>query len=174
MEAYAHQTRDGRPEETPVINPIAKPAEPAEMAIVRGLAKLLDEAFTIPGTNRKIGLDPLLGLIPGIGDLGSAAIGGYILMVASKLGVPPVVLWRMLLNLTVDTVVGLVPFVGDAFDVAFKANSKNAKLLAKSLAEPQRASRSSWGVMLLVGLGFAAVTIGGIAGTVYLVRWLTG
>ncbi|MBA4190693.1 MAG: DUF4112 domain-containing protein [Planctomycetaceae bacterium] len=158
----------------PVINPIVKPAEPPEMAIVRGLAKLLDEAFTLPGTNKKIGLDPILGFIPVIGDLGSAAIGGYILMVASKLGVPPIVLWRMLLNLTVDTVVGAIPFVGDAFDVAFKANTMNAKLLAKSLAEPHRARRSSWGVMLLVGLGFAAVTIGGIAGTVYLVRWLTG
>ncbi len=174
METLAHQTRDGRAEEIPVINPIVKPAESTEMVIVRGLAKLLDEAFTIPGTNRKIGLDPLLGLIPVIGDLGSAAIGGYILMVASKMGVPPVVLWRMLLNLTIDTVVGMVPFVGDAFDVAFKANTMNAKLLAQSLAEPKETRRASWGVLLTVGLGFLALTVAGSVGTIYLIRWLSG
>ncbi|MCE9562487.1 MAG: DUF4112 domain-containing protein [Planctomycetes bacterium] len=144
------------------------------MAVVRMLAKWLDEAFTIPGTNRKIGLDPILGLIPGIGDLGSAAIGGYILLVASKMGVPAVVLWRMLLNLSIDTVVGMVPFVGDAFDVAFKANSMNAKLLTQALAEPKQTRRASWGVLLTVGLGFLAITAAGVAGAVYLVRLMTG
>jgi len=141
---------------------------------VRRLANLLDEAITIPGTKSKIGLDAILGLIPGIGDLGSAAIGGYILLVASKLGVPAVVLWRMLLNLAIDTALGTIPFAGDIFDVAFRANSKNADLLMRSLAEPEAARRSSRWVVVLVALGFVAVIAAGVVATYLLVTWVSG
>ncbi len=141
---------------------------------MRGLAKALDSALTIPGTRAKIGLDSILGLIPGVGDLGSAAIGGYILMVASKLGVPAVVLWRMLLNLAIDAVFGLVPFAGDIFDVAFKANTKNAALLERALADPAGTRRASRWALVTVGLGFLAVTAAGVVGMIYLFRWLLG
>lgn len=170
MEAYAHQARDRGPEEAPGLTGAAS----AELAIVRGLAKVLDEAFTIPGTRTKVGLDAILGLIPGIGDLGSAAIGGYIVLAASRLGVPAVVLWRMVLNLAIDTVFGLVPFVGDAFDVAFRANSKNAALLARALADPVGTRRASWWGLVGVGAAFLAITAAGVLGTVLLVRHLVG
>ena len=170
MEAYAHQARQRGPEEASGVSPGAA----ADLAIVRGLAKVLDSALTIPGTRRKIGLDAVLGLIPGVGDLGSAAIGGYILIVASKLGVPAVVLWRMLLNLAIDTVFGLVPFAGDLFDIAFKANTKNAALLERALADPAGTRRASRRALVTVGLGFLAVVTAAVVGMVYLVRWLLG
>jgi hypothetical protein len=168
--AHAYQAREYRPEEAAGLIPTGASFD---LATVRGLAKILDEAITIPGTNRKIGLDAILGLIPGIGDLGSAAIGGYILLVASKLGVPAVVLWRMLLNLGIDTMLGSIPFAGDIFDVAFRANSKNADLLMQSLAEPAAARRSSRWVVVLVALGFMAVTAAGLIATYFVFRWVS-
>ena len=91
MATDAHQVREPGPEEAPGLS-AAVPTEAAgDLAAVRGLAWVMDSAFTIPGTRRRVGLDPLLGFIPVIGDLGSAAIGGYILLVASRLGVPAVV-----------------------------------------------------------------------------------
>ena len=170
MASYAHQVRDRGPEEAAGVAAGAT----ADLAVVRGLAKLLDSAFTIPGTRARVGLDAVLGLIPGVGDLGSAAIGGYVLLVASKLGVPAVVLWRMLLNLAIDAVFGLVPFAGDLFDAAFKANTKNVALLERTLADPAGARRASWWGLVTVGLAFVAVTVGAVAGTIFLVRWLLG
>jgi hypothetical protein len=148
--------------------------EATHVAVARGLAKLMDEAITIPGTNQKIGLDALLGLIPGIGDIGASAIGGYIVLVASNLGVPQVVLWRMMLNLGVDAMLGLIPFVGDILDIGFKANVRNAKLLTQALAEPQETRRSSRWALLSLGLAFLAITATSIIGTVFLIRWLIG
>lgn len=171
MEAHAHQTRYRGPEETAGLT---SADTGTDLATVRGLAKVLDEALTIPGTKAKFGLDAVLGLIPGIGDVGSAAIGSYILFIASKLGVPAVVLWRMILNVAIDTVVGLVPFVGDLFDVAFRANARNANLLLKSLADPAGMRRSSRWVVLLVGVAFVTITVGGIIGTFLLIRWIWG
>jgi hypothetical protein len=171
MEAHAYQAREHGPE---AIAPVTPESARLDLAMVRGLAKILDEAITIPGTNRKIGLDAILGLIPGIGDLGSAAIGGYILLVASKLGVPAVVLWRMLLNLGIDTVLGAIPFAGDIFDVAFRANSKNADLLMRSQAEPVAAKRSSRWVVALVVIGFVAMIAAGLVATYLVFRWVSG
>lgn len=150
------------------------PGAAGDLVIVRGLARVMDAAFTIPGTRRRVGLDPLLGLIPGIGDLGSAAIGGYIVLVASRLGVPAVVLWRMMLNLAVDTAVGVVPFVGDAFDAAFKANLRNVALLERALADPRGTRRSSWWVLAGLVLTFLGIVAAGIFATVLLVRWAVG
>ena len=149
-------------------------ATPTELAVVRGLAKILDEAFTIPGTRRKIGLDAVLGLIPGIGDLGSAAIGAYIILIASRAGVPAVVLWRMVLNQAIDAVFGFVPLVGDLFDVAFKSNMKNAALLERALASPTATRRASWWTLATVGLVFLAVTAAGVFGVMLLFRRLAG
>lgn len=145
-----------------------------DVAIVKGLAKLLDEAVTIPVINRKVGLDAVLGLIPGIGDIGSSAIGGYILLTASKLGVPAVVMWRMLLNLGIDAAIGLIPFAGDFLDAAYKSNTKNAKLLAQAMTEPQQAKRASRWALAGLALGFVAITAASIAGAVLLVRWIVG
>ena len=110
------------------------PRSGAERA--RSLARLLDSAVRIPGTRVRFGLDSLIGLVPGLGDVASAALSGYIVLSAHRAGVPGSVLIRMLLNLGLDTLVGTVPVLGDLFDVAFRANLRNADLLEKYAAEP--------------------------------------
>jgi hypothetical protein len=143
-----------------------------QTALVKAVAKLMDSAFVIPGTNRKIGLDAIIGLIPGIGDAIGALVSGYIVTTAAKLGVSRVVLARMMMNTAIDTVVGIVPFVGDLFDAAWKANVKNAALLERAVLDPGRAKRSSAGVIAALVGGIVLLTVGGIVGTYYLVRWI--
>lgn len=96
---------------------------------VRFLSRLLDEQFRIPGTRYRIGLDGILGLIPGVGDVAGMLLSTYILYEAIKLGVPRRVLLRMVANLGLDTLVGAVPIVGDVFDIVWKANKRNVALL---------------------------------------------
>lgn len=101
---------------------------------IAALAWLLDDQFKIPGTQLRFGIDGFLGLIPGIGDTLSAGLGGYIVVRAHQLGAPKLLIARMLTNLTLDWVVGLVPVVGDLLDVAYKAHQQNVRLLRDFLA----------------------------------------
>ena len=110
---------------------------------VRQLARLLDSAVRIPGTNIRVGLDALLGLIPGIGDAIGAALSGYIVLAAAKLGLPKSVLARMVLNLGIDTAVGAVPILGDLFDVAFRANTRNIALIDSAMNAPRETRKRS-------------------------------
>ena len=105
-------------------------------ASVRRLAHVLDAAVRIPGTKIRIGLDPILGLIPGIGDLAGTVLSGYVVLAAVRLGVPKPVLARMLVNLGIDAVLGAVPLLGDVFDVAWRANSRNLALIESHVATP--------------------------------------
>ena len=95
------------------------------------LSYLLDQAFRVPGTNWRFGIDSLIGLIPGLGDIIGSLVGGYSLWIARQLGAPASVQARMVLNLVVDGVIGIVPFAGDLFDFAFKAHSRNYALLSR-------------------------------------------
>src|SRR5919199_4702781 len=104
------------------------PRDEARLKRVRLLSRLLDEQFRIPGTTQRIGLDGLLGLIPGVGDAAGALLSAYILYEAMQLGAPKTVLLRMVVNIGIDTVGGAIPVVGDIFDVVWKANKKNAAL----------------------------------------------
>jgi hypothetical protein len=137
---------------------------------IQHLAWLLDNAFEIPGTRIRIGLDPLLGLIPIVGDLIGFIAGGYIVVLAAGLGIPRVVVARMWLNVAIDAVLGSLPIVGDALDIAWRANMMNARLLDRALADPKStARRSAW---YLTGMSMLLV---GLTGTVvYLVVWLIG
>lgn len=118
----------------------------------RALARVLDTAIGIPGTKLRVGLDALLGLIPGAGDAVSAALSGYIVLAAARAGASRPVLLRMIGNVVFDTVVGSIPIVGDLFDVAFRANSRNVALLEQMAADPVTLDRSSRrvGVILVV------------------------
>ncbi len=116
-------------------------SDPAARA--RALARLLDSAFRIPGTGVTVGLDPILGLLPGLGDLASAVASGYIVLTAARLGAPKAVLAKMLLNIGTDTLVGSVPVLGDLFDVGFRANIRNTELLDRHLGQPAATLRSS-------------------------------
>jgi len=128
------------------------------------LAWLLDNAIEIPGTRFRIGLDPIVGLIPGLGDLLGVLASSYIVREAARLGAPPSVLTRMAFNVALDGLIGLVPFVGDVFDAVWKANLRNYRLLEQHVEQPQRTVRSSRAfVALLIAalVAFVAVTAAG-------------
>lgn len=105
------------------------------IAELETLAYWMDSKFAIPGTKTRMGLDSLLGFIPGIGDTMGFAVSAYMLGRAARLGVPKHLMARMLWNIIVDWFVGLVPLAGDIFDVGFKANIKNVRLLKEHVAK---------------------------------------
>jgi hypothetical protein len=146
---------------------VQQSTQPDQLANVRALARLLDSAVQVPGTRIRFGLDALLGLIPVVGDTIGAAMGTYILLVASRLGVSGPVLARMTLNLGIDALLGAIPLVGDLFDLAWRGNVRNVALLERALVDPQATRRSSLGV--LAGVGLASVLLA--AGVVALAVW---
>jgi len=122
----------------------------------RALGQLLDNSLPIPGTGRRIGLDAIIGLVPGVGDLIGAVLSGYIVLEAARAQVPALTLARMLGNIAIDTLAGVVPALGDVFDAAWKANLKNAALLERHVATTQGAVTRERGV---VGVSLLAVAI---------------
>lgn len=130
----------------------------------RAVAKLLDSAVGVPGTGIRFGLDPVLGLVPGLGDLAGMMLSGYLVVLAGRLGAPRMVVVRMVANVAIDTLGGSVPLVGDLFDVAWKSNTRNLALLERSLADPGAARRTSRlavvaALSLLLLFGAAAVAL---------------
>lgn len=99
------------------------------------LAKLMDSRFRVPGTDIRFGLDAIIGLIPVAGDLSTFAVSGYMLFILAKNGASGFLLARMILNVLIDAVVGMVPFLGDLFDIAFKANTRNLRLMQEHYIE---------------------------------------
>jgi Domain of unknown function (DUF4112) len=98
------------------------------------LATVFDTAFLVPGTNVRFGVESLLRLVPGIGDAVASALSCYLLYEANKLGVPRLLLARMLANVVLEGTIGVVPFAGDAFDIFFRANRRNVALLREHFA----------------------------------------
>jgi uncharacterized protein DUF4112 len=115
------------------------------IARIDALSALMDTAFLVPGTNIRFGLDALIGLVPGIGDVVTTLISLYIIKEARALGASRLVVWRMLANVALDGVVGAVPLVGDAFDVAWRANRRNMALLRRHLDKVEGRSARYWG-----------------------------
>lgn len=147
---------------------------PAALERIRRLAWLLDNSIPIPGTRMRVGLDPILGLIPGVGDAAGMLLSGYIVVEAARLGASRATLLRMGWNVLVESVIGVVPLAGDLFDAGWKANARNVALLERSAVLPDRARRNDRGFM--VGLAVAAGTLFlGITGAAFLIiRWLIG
>lgn len=116
------------------------PQHGARLHRIRLLSRLLDDKFRVPGTTYRVGLDGLLGLIPGIGDTLGLLLPAYILFEARNLGAPPSLLLRMATNIGIDALVGTIPLLGDVFDLAWKANRKNMALLHTHLASQHRTS----------------------------------
>lgn len=120
------------------------PGQEQRLAVLRRVAGMLDSAMLVPGTSIRFGLDPILGLIPGLGDLVSPLFTIGVLWQARDLGLPKVVQLRMIFNVAIDTLIGLVPVAGDLFDVAWKANDMNMALLDRHASEEHPASRGDW------------------------------
>jgi hypothetical protein len=135
-----------------VFDAIKKVGPTREDAIARVtvVAKLLDSAFFIPGLNRRVGLDAVLGLVPGVGDAVSAALASYIIWEARQLGLPRWKIARMIGNVAVDTAVGAIPFAGDVFDVFFKSNERNLRIIHEHLGMPKRGPREIDGTAVSV------------------------
>lgn len=119
-------------------HPFANLTREQRIARLEAIAKLLDVAFILPGTNIRYGIDGLIGLIPVIGDIITTAISLWLVREARALGAPWYITARMLGNVAVDGVVGMVPFAGDAFDVMFRANMRNVRLLRRWLDKQPR------------------------------------
>jgi hypothetical protein len=100
---------------------------------VEAMEAMLEGLFVIPGTNRRVGLDSLVGLIPIVGDLATAAMGAWIVWEARNLGMSKWQITRMAANVGIDTVVGAIPFAGDLFDFLYKSNTKNLRIIHKHL-----------------------------------------
>ena len=136
------------------------------------LAKLMDSQFKIPGTNIRFGLDALIGLIPGAGDMAGFLVSGYMIAVLANNGASGFVLARISLNIIIDALVGSIPILGDIFDVAFKANQRNMKLVHEHYHEGRHGG-GAWKVVvpilliLLILLG----CIGWLAYKLFLWLW---
>lgn len=138
-----------------------RPQDPAGTGMSRLVAYLLDDLFRIPGTNFRFGLDPLIGLLPGVGDIASSTGASLILITAAASGVPRTILAKMCLNVILNAALGAIPGVGDAFSFWFKSNARNHELLLKHMGRRGEVTR---GDKIFVG-----ALMGGVALTVFLV-----
>jgi hypothetical protein len=136
------------------------------------LSWLMDDLFRIPGIGWRIGLDALVGLIPGFGDTATSLASFYILASAVRYGVPKVTILRMALNIGIDYAVGSLPLVGDLFDAWWKSNQMNVDLVRKratvSAGEARKGKTSDWLFVGAIMLGLAALAIGAAALSVYI------
>jgi len=132
---------------------------------VNGLAWLLDNSIRIPIINYRIGLDAIVGLIPGLGDFAGMLLSSFIVIQAIRIGAPRATLLRMVLNVTIEALIGLIPILGDLFDATFKANARNVGLLNAALGNPATSSI----VRKSTGKGAIAVVIGALVGLIALI-----
>lgn len=136
---------------------------------IERLSWFLDESITLPG-GYKIGMDGFIGLIPGVGDFIGGLLSSVIIYKAHQIGVPRMVLGRMIINMIIDTVLGAIPIAGDAFDFVWKANKRNAILLDTYQQQPQQVYRKS----LIQNIIFIAVLLGILVLMIALISWVIG
>lgn len=134
----------------------------------RKFAELLDSQFTIPGTKIKVGLDPILGLVSGVGDLAGASLSVYFMIFAAKKGAKPSILIRMFVNILADLTIGSIPILGDIFDVAWKANLRNANLLEKLDENPDQLETESTVLNWVLLVFLIAILVGVIIGVIWI------
>jgi len=139
---------------------------------LKALTRIWDDWLRIPGLGWRIGLDPIVGLIPGVGDLVGAVVGSYALVLAVQAGAGVPILGRMLLNLAIDAGIGAVPVAGDLLDIGWRANRRNRVLLERWMANPARTKRASAIGLALLGAGMVGLLVGSIWMLVVGVRWL--
>lgn len=136
---------------------------PNGLAEMETIAWLLDNSIPVPGTGRRFGIDALIGFVPVVGDVLSGGIGLFVVWRASRLGLPRIVVARMLVNSAIDIAIGAIPVIGDAFDLWFKANTRNLAIIRRHLENPETSTRSDW--LMLGGL------VGVLVGIMVLLGW---
>ena len=132
------------------------------------VSRILDDLVVVPGTNHRIGLDPIVGLIPVVGDAVSGVVGFWLIAEATRFGVPRVVVARMVLNTSADLILGFVPVLGDLFDIVSRSNARNLALFRRHALEPGASTRDD----RLIMLGLGAVLIGVLWLIVTAIGWL--
>lgn len=155
-----------------------RPGRSVDLTTSRQLARLMDDLVTVPGTKVGVGLDALIGLVPGIGDVVGSTLSGAIVYDAVRCRVPVPTLGRMGWNLLLDAGLGLVPFAGDLIDVAHRANRKNFRLLERAVAANPHPDPPTVGyVLAAIGLVVLPLVLGLVVGLValwFLLSWLLG
>ncbi len=155
--------------------PAASAAAEPRLVFARFLAELLDQRFTIPGTSVRIGLDPIIGLIPGVGDTLANLAGSAILLVGAQFRLPKVVLLRMALNVALNTLIGAIPVVGDLFSIWFRSNVRNARLLElHATRHAQKAAPADWLFVMTVIAGLLLLLIGVVVGLSWMIKQISG
>ncbi|NLD85103.1 MAG: DUF4112 domain-containing protein [Actinomycetales bacterium] len=169
---------DPSPDPTPAPTPGPPPAAPVPVdraggsPLTAGLARVLDDLVRVPGTRYRVGVDPVIGVIPGVGDAVATVVAGIVLVEAVRNRVPVRILFRIGWNYLVDAILGVIPFVGDVADVAHKATSKNLRLVNRTIAEGKTIDTTARGyilravgavaLMLLILLGMAGLALWGL------------
>jgi hypothetical protein len=138
------------------------------------LAHVLDTLFRIPGTRMRFGLDPILGLIPGVGDATGILLSTYLIIEAARTGASRAVLLRMLFNVGVDSLLSVVPLVGDLLDAGWKSNTRNLALLRRHLGDPRGADSASRSFITMVLIAVALLIVIVLVSAVVAVRWIIG
>jgi hypothetical protein len=139
---------------------------------LRRFEVLLDEAFRVPGLGMRFGIDGIIGLVPGLGDVLAGILSLVIPVAAWIRGVPYVTLARMAANLAIGVAVGAIPIAGDAFVILWKVNRRNYLLMARHLGEPRRHTRSDWAFLLLLVLGLLAAFALPVIVLVWMLAWM--
>ncbi|PYP67270.1 MAG: DUF4112 domain-containing protein [Gemmatimonadetes bacterium] len=134
----------------------------------------MDDAIRIPGTNIRFGLDPVIGLVPGLGDLLGGAASAYIILEAARAGASASILVRMAANVGIDTLIGALPVIGDLFDFAWKSNARNVRLLARHVDAPVETRRASTALLVAVLGTLALIAVGASVVAIYVIRRLIG
>ena len=159
--AMEHDQRETTPPVKPLPNEAREQHREEIRAFADWIARLLDSAIQIPGTSIRIGIDPLLGLIPGLGDVIATLMGSMILVLAAQLQVPKIVMVRMAMNVGINAMIGAIPGIGDLFSIWFRSNLRNAELLRHhATRRTTRATPWDWLVVIGVIVGTLAMIVG--------------
>ena len=136
------------------------------------LAHVLDDWFRIPGTSIRFGLDGIIGLVPGLGDIIGGLASTIIVFAAWVRGVPYVTLLRMVVNIGIEVLLGTIPLLGDAFDIAWKANRRNYALIVRHLQQSRRQTWRDWVFLILIALTLVAIFLAPILLILWFLEWL--
>lgn len=139
---------------------------------VEVLARLLDSQFRVPGTNRRFGIDGLLGLVPGVGDAAGLALSAGVIVKAIGLGARGATVGRMVTNVAIDAVVGTIPLLGTIFDFVFKANNRNVALLERHTVDPETTRAESRTAIRRTIIGAIVALVVVVVLLVALVAWI--
>jgi hypothetical protein len=136
------------------------------------LSHVLDDWFRVPGTSIRFGLDGIIGLVPGLGDILGGLASSILVVAAWVRGVPYITLLRMIVNIGIEVLLGTIPLLGDAFDIAWKANRRNYALIVRHLEQKRRQTWRDWVFLLAIGVTLTIIFLAPIVLILWFLEWL--